>query len=512
MKATNKKSKVYLVGAGPGRMDLITVRGLELLKTADCVIYDKLANPGLIKYARPDAELIATPKRVGDESFTQQQINNLLLEKAAEGKTIVRLKGGDPYIFGRGTEEAKALADAGIDFEVVPSVTAAIAASAYAGIAITDRNFASEVIFVTGHEAEGKENTSIDWVLLARFSGTIVFYMGMSNLKSIANRLIENGMAPATPAAVVADATLPTQRGVKATIATIADVCEKEKIGAPALVFIGQTAKGDSRLEWLTKWPLLGKTIVVTRDVAGNAESAAKIADKLAIPIELPVSRIKSRADSNDFIKTLSQIHSYHWTIFTSPNGVEIFFSELAKLNKDARVFGPAKIAAIGSETAASLAHCGLKADFVPAEFTSKDLAKGLTESTNLRGQKILLLRSRLASDDLPQLLENAGAVVDNVPVYTHEKNLCDLKRLSEMLTEKKVRWITFASPFACTCFFEQIPVDFVKSGNARVASIGPVTSKKLVELGVKVDIEASEHTIDGLICAIEQYESRIND
>jgi uroporphyrinogen III methyltransferase / synthase len=509
MNVTNKRGRVYLVGAGPGRPDLITVRGLELLKCADCVIYDKLANPTLLDYARPDAELLAVPKRVGPESFRQEQINNLLVQKAGEGKSVVRLKGGDPYIFGRGTEEAAFLAQAGIDFEVVPGVTAALAASCYSGIALTDRALASEVIFVTGHEAEGKQQTGIDWQLLAKFTGTIVFYMGMENLNDITRRLIENAMSPDTPSAVVADATLPTQKFIKATLATIADSCTKSKITPPALVFIGPTAAGDARLEWLTRLPLFGKTVVVTRDAEGGAELAAKFAARMAVAIEMPVTKIKTLTDSGDFIKTLARIKFYDWIILTSCNGVKTFFAALAKLNKDARVFGSAKIAAIGVRTAETLAIFGIKADFVPDAFTSKDLAAGLIEFTNLRDKKVLLLRSQIASDDLPQLLGAAGAAADNVPVYTHEKNLCDLKMFSGMLTEKNVNWITFASPFAATCFFEQVSADFVKSSGAKVASIGPVTSKKLAELSVKVDVEASEHTFDGLLAAIEQHEIR---
>ena len=505
MEATHKKGKVYLVGAGPGRPDLITVRGLELLKCADCVIYDKLANPALLNYVRPDAELLAVPKRVGPESFRQEQINNLLVQKAGEGKSVVRLKGGDPYIFGRGTEEAAVLAEAGIDFEVVPGITAALAASCYSGIALTDRALASEVIFVTGHEAEGKQQTGIDWKLLAKFTGTIVFYMGVENLNDITRRLIENGMSPDMSAAVVADATLPTQKFVKATLVSIADSCAKNKITPPALVFIGPTAAGDARLDWLVKLPLFGKTVVVTRDAEGGAGFAAKLVDRMAVAIEMPVTKIKTLTDSGDFIKTLAQIKFYDWVIFTSCNGVETFFAAIAKLNKDARVFGSAKIAAIGVRTAETLAAFGIKADFVPSAFTSKDLAVGLIDFTNLRDKKVLLLRSQIASDDLSQLLEAAGASVDNVPVYTHEKNLCDLKPLSE----KSIHWLTFASPFAATCFFEQVSVDFVKSKDAKVASIGPVTSKKLAELGMKVDVEASEHTFDGLISAIEQYELR---
>jgi uroporphyrinogen III methyltransferase/synthase len=225
----------------------------------------------------------------------------------------------------------------------------------------------------------------------------------------------------------------------------------------------------------------------------------------MAVTIEMPITKIKTLTDSGDFIKTLAQIKSYDWVIFSSCNGVETFFAALAKLNKDARVFGLAKIAAIGVRTAETLARFGIKADFVPAAFTSKDLAAGLIDFTSLRDKKVLLLRSLIASDDLPQLLESAGASVDNVPVYTHEKNLCDLKPLSE----KSIHWLTFASPFVATCFFEQVSVDFVKSKDAKVASIGPVTSKKLAEFGVKIDVEASEHTFDGLLAAIEQYEIR---
>jgi uroporphyrinogen III methyltransferase/synthase len=312
-------------------------------------------------------------------------------------------------------------------------------------------------------------------------------------------------MSPDTPAAVIADATLPVQRIAKATLATITDSCDKNKIIPPALVFIGPTATGDARLDWLAKLPLFGKTIVVTRDAEGGPEFAAKLADRMAVTIELPVTKIKTLTDSSDFIKTLARIHDYDWIIFTSCNGVETFFAAMTKLGKDARVFGKAQIAAIGVRTAETLASFGLKADFVPSAFTSKDLAKGLIDFTNLRGKKVLLLRSLIASDDLPQLLEAAGTSVDSVPVYTHEKNLCDMKPLSQRMID----WLTFASPFSAACFFEQVGPGFVNSVNAKVASIGPVTSKKLAALGVKVDIEASEHTFDGLLAAIEQYELR---
>jgi len=504
-----KKGKVYLVGAGPGRIDLITLRGLELLRRADCVIYDKLANPALLRYAKPDAELIATPKRTGGESFTQQQINKLLIEKASEHNTIVRLKGGDPYIFGRGTEEAKWLVDNGIDFEVVPGVTAAVAASAYAGIALTDRDFSSQVAFITGREAEGKQKSGIDWGNLAHFSGTLCFYMAMENFDFIVEQLTSKGMSPKTPVAVITEATRPAQKTAKATLATIAEECKKQKIGPPAIIVIGATSKGDSRLEWLTKQPLFGKKIVITRDAEGNAELAYKIADKMGLAIELPVTKLKPLTDSTAFLKALSEIKTYDWVIFTSATGVGQVFDMLSKLNNDARVFGSAKIAAIGTATASQLAGFGIKADFVPTTFTSQVLAKELIETAELRGRKVLLLRSKLASNELPDMLSKAGAVITNVQVYTQEKNLCDLKNASELLAEKRVDWITFASPFSAACFFEQVPVDVVKSSNVKIASIGPVTTKQLAELGVQVDIEPAVHTIDGLLAAIEQAEAR---
>jgi uroporphyrinogen III methyltransferase/synthase len=505
MNATDKKGKVYLVGAGPGRVDLITVRGLELLKAADCIVCDKLANPALVKYAGKDAEVIAVPKRVGAGSFTQEQINQLLIAKAREGKMVVRLKGGDPLIFGRGTQEAIALAEADIDFEIVPGVTAGIAAGAYAGIAVTDRRFASQVVFVTGKEAEGKAETNIDWDLLARFRGTIVFYMGMENLDFIIRRLLEKGLSDETPVAVIADATLPAQRAVTGSLKSIVERCAQEKIEPPAIIVIGPAGKTDPRLNWFTKLPLFGKTIVVTRDEKGNADFAAKVVAMGGNPIEFPAIKIKPLTDRNEFLQALAKIREYDWLIFTSANGVAFFFEAIGSMGKDARVFGSAKIAAIGSETAARLAQFGIKADFIPREFTSEQLARGLTDFTPLKERKVLLLRSEVASDELIQLLTAAGAAVDNVPVYAVEKNLADCSALRRMLAEKQIHWLTFGSPSSVKSFFEQIDAELVKSSNARIASIGPVTSRQLQSLGVKVNVEPVEHTIDGLLAAIEE-------
>jgi uroporphyrinogen III methyltransferase/synthase len=499
----SKKGKVYLVGAGPGRADLITVRGAEVLKTANCVIYDKLANPALLKFARPDAEIIHVPKRIGSNSCTQEEINKLLVEKASSGQTVVRLKGGDPCIFGRIGQELTALTEAGIDFEIVPGVTAATAAAEYAGIILTDRDYSSQVVFITGQEAEGKQKSNIDWNLVAKFSGTIVFYMAMGNLELIAKQLIRNGMEEETPAAVIADATLPSQKIVRAPLKQITKKCKENKIEPPAIVVIGAAA--DEKHNWFMSKPLFGRNIVVTRDANSNADFAAKIIAKGGNPIEFTTIKIKPLTETNKFLQTLAKIAEYDWIIFTSANSITIFFDVLQRLDKDARVFASARIAAIGSETTAKLNEFGIKADFVPNVFTSKELGKQLIGFANLQGKKVLLLRSQLASNELSELLNSAGAEVDNVSVYTAVAIKSKYSWLIEKIERGEIDWLTFASPSSVKGFFEQIPGELVNSSNTKVASIGPVTSEQLKNLGIRVDVQAAEHTTDGLLAAIEK-------
>jgi uroporphyrinogen III methyltransferase/synthase len=507
VKSVVKKGFVYLVGAGPGRADLITVRGAEVLRTADCVIYDKLVNPALLNLAPRNAEIISVPKRTPAGGFSQEEINRLLVEKASEGKTVVRLKGGDPCIFGRCAEEAAVLADAGIDFEIVPGVTAGIAAADYTGILLTDRQYSSQVVFVTGQEAEGKQQSNIDWKWLAKFQGTIVFYMGMGNLDSIAGRLVENGMAADTPAAVIADATLPTQRVVKVSLGRLSEKCKDEKIEPPAIVIIGAAADSDTRLDWFTRKPLFGKNIVVTRDAVGNAGFAAKIISRGGNPIEFPTMKVKPLTESNEFLRAVAclQRAEFNWVIFTSANGVSIFFDALQGLGKDARIFGSARIAAIGSETAVTLSEFGVKADFVPTVFTGEQLGKQLMCFTNLRGEKILLLRSKIASNELVGILEQAGAEVLNISVYNIVEQKSECGWLIEKINKGEIDWLTFASSSSARMFFEQIPTGVVNSGNVKVASIGPTTSEQLKNLGVRIDVTAEGHTIDGLLDAIEK-------
>jgi uroporphyrinogen III methyltransferase/synthase len=504
---TTRKSMVYLVGAGPGRADLITLRGAELLKIADCIIVDKLANPALLDLARKDAEIIHVPKRIGPGSFTQEQVNQILVDKALEGRTVVRLKGGDPCVFGRCTEEALLLNQAGVEFEIVPGITAAIAAAEYTGIMLTDRRYSSQVAFITGREAEGKEQTNLDWDVLAKFPGTLVFYMGIGALPSISRKLIDSGLPPETPAALVADATLPTQRLVQAPLGRIAKECEKRRIEPPALVIVGPAAAGDPGLNWFMRRPLFGKGLVITRDPEGNADSARKIIARGGRPVEYPTLAIQPLTDRNEFLRVLAGFPGYDWVIFTSANGVRIFFEVLRELGKDSRVFGGLKIAAIGPRTAESLEPFGIRADFVPEVFTGRELARQLIGYTDLRNKKVLLLRSEIASDELAEALQAGGAAVTDVAVYTAVPHKGDDAVLAEQMRQGKIQWLTFASPSAVRAFFEQIPPEAVHTYSLKIASVGPVTSKELDGLGVRVDVEATEHTIDGLLDAIEGVE-----
>jgi uroporphyrinogen III methyltransferase / synthase len=507
VESTPRKGFVYLVGAGPGRADLITLRGVELIRIADCIVCDKLASPTLLTHARKDAEIIHVPKRIGAGSFTQDQVNQILVEKASAGNVVVRLKGGDPCIFGRCTEELTVLREAGIGFEIVPGVTAAIAAAEYAGIMLTDRRYSSQVAFITGHEAEGKEESNIDWAVLARFPGTLVFYMGVIALPHIVEKLIAAGRSPDTPAAIVAEATLPTQRLVQAPLREIAKACQRELIEPPALVIIGAAAAGEEGMNWFMTQPLFGRTIVATRDLEGNAEMAKAILARGGRAVEFATLSIHALTDRNEFLQTLARITGYDWAIFTSPNGVEVFFEALRSLGKDARALGKISIAALGARTAESLACYGIRSDFVPTVFTGAQLAIQLAAYTNLDKKKVLLLRSEIASDELPDRLEDSQAEVDDIPIYTASAVRTDCEPLMRQIQQGHIHWLTFASPSSARAFFEQIPPASVLSSSVKVASIGPVTGRQLAELGVRIDVEAAVHTIDGLLDAIENLE-----
>lgn len=493
------------MGAGPGDAGLITVRAVEVLKKADCVVYDKLANAEFLKYKRADAEAICVAKRTGANSVTQPEINKLLVELASEGKNIVRLKGGDPCIFGRGNEEAGLLWDNGIDFEIIPGITSGAAAAEYAGIALTDRRFSSKVVFVTGHPAEGSTDDNIDLPHLASFKGTIVFYMAMARLRYITTELIKSGMPGITPASVVYKATVGEQKTVTSDVANIAQACEENNIGAPAIVIIGPGARPDKKLCWLKNKPLFGKKILITRDEKGNDGFANLCAARHAVPIKLNTIKINSMLRADGLSEIISRITNSGWVIFTSANGVRFFFDYLYSNNKDARVLANAQVAAIGPITSGTLEEFGIRADFVPDAFTGEQLARQLCDFTPMKDKKILLLRSEQASKELYNLLMNAGAKVVEHAVYTTQNANFNEQEALSMLKKDEVDWVTFASPSAVKSFSDKINADIINESAVKVGAIGPVTAAELKNKNFKVDLQAPEHTLEGLLEAIEE-------
>ncbi len=503
------KSKIYFVGAGPGDPVLITLRGAQLLRQADCVIYDGLVNETLLEDCRPDCECLCVRKRTGKKPFTQEQINRLLVEKAAQYRTVVRLKGGDPGFFGRTAEEIQTCIQAGIDFEVIPGVTAASAAAAYSGMFLTDRQFSSQVLFVTGQEAPDKNESSIDWDFLAGFRGTIAFYMAMGNLEQISAALLANGKPADTPAAVIQDASLPHQRLVQASLKKIAAVCRQEGMEAPAIVLIGPTAIYRKETDWFRRRPLAGRTVLIARDEDGNRSLSRRLNELGAEVLSLPVIAVRNLAQTGAADTALNRLAEFDWIVFTSRRGVEFSLQRLDELGKDARAFGRARIACIGPETARALGEYGLRADFVPRTFTGQALAEELCAKELPAGKKFLLLRSAIAPDDLPKSLRRQGAVVEEISIYTVEPAevpVCRIEPILERFSRREIHWILFASSSAVSAFLKFVPRETVLKSGAKIASIGPSTTRRLLEENLPAALEAPVHTLEGLTETLIRY------
>ena len=478
---------VHLVGAGPGDPGLMTRRALELIAEADAILYDRLIPAGALDGARPDAELVYAGKAPGDVAMSQDEINARLVELGAKGLRVVRLKGGDPFVFGRGGEEAEALRDAGVPFEVVPGVTAGVAAPAYAGIPVTHRDLASAVAFVTGHEDPAKTESALDWEALARFPGTLVLYMGVKNLGAIAEQLIAAGRPADQPAAVIERGTLPGQRSASGTLGDIAAHVDDAGLRAPAITVIGPAAALREALSWIEARPLHGKVVAVTRARAQASGLAARLAALGAEVVETPSIRIEPlRVEP-------PAIGAYAVVCFTSPNGVDLLFSAL---EGDAREFAGVTVAAIGPGTARELAARGIRADVVPERSVAESLVKEL-ESVEVAGRRVLVARAAEARDVLPDALRERGAEVDVLPLYeTVAEPLDDGQR--EALGRST--HITFTSSSTVRFFMDAVNG---KAPAARVVSIGPVTSATARELGLEVHVEAERHDIDGLVDAL---------
>ena len=501
------KPKVYLVGAGPGDPELITVKGLECIKKADVLIYDFLASPFLLKHASTHTEIIYVGKKGGDHTLSQDRINALIVEKAKSGSTVTRLKGGDPFIFGRGGEEAEVLIQAGIPFEIVPGVTSAIAAPAYAGIPLTHRKFTSTVAFVTGHEDPAKEASSIDWASLVKGIGTLVFLMGVKNLPHIADRLLSHGMDPETPVALVRWGTTARQFTVTGTLDTIAERVKATGLKPPAIIVVGHVVTLRETMKWFENRPLMGRSIVVTRAREQASDLVKRLSDLGAECIECPTIETVPTDDTKPLDTAIDNLSSYEWLIFTSVNGVNFFFNRLFEKNKDVRALNHVHTAVIGPATAKRLFDFGLKSDIVPESYRAESVVKAFAQE-DIVGKKILLPRAKEARPVLPIELTRMGAVVDEVTAYCTKAVKDDADVILKRLKERAIDMITFTSSSTVKNFRALLPSEGLDSliQGVTIAAIGPITADTARNLGFDVHIVAESYTIDGLCEAIQQY------
>jgi len=496
------KGKVYLVGAGPGDPGLITVKGLKCLKQAEVVIYDRLVDERLLQEARSDAELIYVGKSPQHHALEQPQINDLLVAKAQQDKVVVRLKGGDPFVLGRGGEEAEALASNGIPFEIVPGVSAAVAVPAYAGIPVTHRGLASSFAVFTGHEDPTKGEPSLAWDKLATAADTLVFLMGVANLAQIAAELVKNGRSPATPAALIRQGTTPQQQTLVGSLENIAALAERDKFQPPAVLLIGEVVKLRQHLSWFDNRPLFGRRILVTRSRHQASALSQLLAEQGALPVEWPTIEIQPIKNNRKLNQAISQLTSYHWLIFTSANGVDAFFHYLTVKGQDARALKDLEIGAIGPATATSIEKWGLRPDFVPERYTTENIVSEL-RGRDLAGRRILLARAEKVPPELVQGLARLGAEVHQVAIY-RTVPAGAISPAKEMLLKGEIDVITFASSSTVRNLVALMGKGWPAQNKAKVACIGPVTAATATQAGLKVNIVAKEHTIAGLVEAIE--------
>ncbi len=508
-----KKGKVYLVGAGPGDPGLLTIKGKECLSQADAVIYDYLANKAFLEYARSGAELIYVGKKGGCHTMSQEEINALIVNKTQEGKMVVRLKGGDPYIFGRGGEEAQELAKAGLEFEVVPGITSAISVPAYAGIPLTHRDHTATVTFITGHESPLKEESNIAWDKLATGAGTLVFLMGVGNLTHIAETLIQNGRSPDTPVAVIRRGTVAEQKTLTGRLDDIARLASESEMKPPAIIVVGDVVNLRDELNWFEKRPLFGKKIVVTR----AREQASGFLGALTLLgaecIEFPTIEVVPPETWDALDQAIDDLENYQWLLFTSVNGVKYFLNRLEVLGKDVRDLKGLKIGAIGPKTAELWTRFGIKPDLMPDEYRAEAVVACFRERGSVKGLKILLPRAARAREVLPEELKNMGAEVDVVPAYQTIRPDHDTGMVREMLEQGAIDMVTFTSSSTVENFVGMFEPDGAHlqqwMGPVKVACIGPITARSAQSKGFSVDLIPSEYTIEAFTHSIVRYFSK---
>ncbi|MFW6004994.1 MAG: uroporphyrinogen-III C-methyltransferase [Desulfonatronovibrionaceae bacterium] len=500
-------SKVYLIGAGPGDPGLLTVKAREILEKADVVVYDYLANKVFLNYCRDQAEIIYVGKQGGDHTVPQDKINELLVDKASQGLVVARLKGGDPYIFGRGAEEAQELLEAGMDFEVVPGVTSAVAAPAYAGIPLTHRKYASSVSFITGHEDPGKPESSHNWQSLASGTSTLVFFMGVKNLPHISARLIEHGMPRDMPAALVCWGTTCRHRSLVSTIKDIPEEAVKQNFSPPSLLVVGEVVRLRDELNWFERLPLLGRGVVVTRAREQASGLLRDLTELGACCHEFPTIKIQPFKDYTLLKQSVLELEGYDWIVFTSVNGVRFFWKQLRSMNLDARHLGTRKVAAIGPATALALEKRGIFADFVPEKYVAESVVQGLLR-LGVKDSRVLIPRARVAREVLPEELKKAGARVDVVPVYETVLAQQDGQNILEGLEKGEIHYVTFTSSSTVDNFLTLVTPEslepYVHQG-LKLACIGPVTAATLEKHGLQASIMPEDYTIPGLIKALIQ-------
>ncbi|OPY65062.1 MAG: Uroporphyrinogen-III C-methyltransferase [Syntrophorhabdus sp. PtaU1.Bin002] len=489
--------RVYLVGAGPGDLKLITLRGLELIQRADVIIYDFLVNPRLLDFCREGAEIIYVGKQASHHELPQPDINNLIIQKTRENEVVVRLKGGDPFIFGRGGEEAQVLAENGIPFEIIPGITSAIAVPAYAGIPLTHREYASTVAFITGHEDEKKVTSTIRWEELAAGPDTLVFLMGVKNLKTIKDRLIKGGRSPNTGACLIQWGTLPGQRVVAGTLGDIDVLARREGIKPPAIILIGNVVKLRNHLSWFENRPLFGKKIAITRAPHQSLKLGELLTERGADVLYMPTIVITPIEPNSKLERAIDSIETYPFILFTSTNAVSIFFDSLFRKGRDARALSGAKVLPIGPATATLLQSKGIIPDFLPGKFTSEGIIE-ILKTIDVKGEQFLLPRAEEARDIIVEYIKDHGGSCDVVPVYK-----ASLPKEIVPISEKP-DIVTFTSSSTVRNFIALYGKQTLE--DTLIASIGPVTTGTLRDHGFQAHIEAERYDIPGLVKAIEQY------
>jgi uroporphyrinogen III methyltransferase/synthase len=499
-----QKGKVYIIGAGPGDPGLLTVKAVRCLEKSDVIVYDYLVSPDTLAYARADARLVYVGKTGGHHTVPQDEISLILVREALEGNIVARLKGGDPFIFGRGGEEAEVLFEAGIPFEILPGITSAIAVPAYAGIPLTHREHTSTVAFVTGHEDPKKDKSRIDWGKLSGIE-TLVFLMGVKNLPQIVRSLLENGRSPDTPVAIIRWGTTPDQFTLSGTLGDIAGLAEKEKVTPPAIFVVGEVAGLRKTLNWFETKPLFGRGIVITRPEEQSGEIAALLSEEGARIIHFPTIAIVPPESFDDLDQAIVNMETYDWIIFTSANGVRFFFNRLFEMGKDVRELKGVKICTIGPATKAAIEKRGIPVDIVPEEFLSEGVVDAL-KGQNMQGARVLLPRAEVARDVIPKGLKKLGATVDVAVAYRTVSSGRDGEELERLIGEGKVDVITFTSPSTVNNFMTIMGGNVTLPENIRIACIGPVTEKAAQKAGLRVDIMQGPYEMTGLVSAMKAW------